>query len=162
MSDQHIHSKISDAARLMHIRAISLHLENLNMPEPAQLPPRLSMNTQKEYRRALFQAALSGNIHTLEALSTQIEATQSLIDQDSCDNALWVAVAEQQTDFAIRMLQTQSIKVKITLPGVKEAMKLSLEHKDQQLTKALLQFVAESNDENTLEIEATPIIKPAC
>lgn len=161
MSDQHIFSKISDAARLMHIEAISAHLQTLDMPEPAKLPPRLSMNTQKEYRRALFQAALSGNMHTLNAISSQVEATHALIDQDSCDNALWVAVAEQQTEFAIAMLRTKSIKVKITLPGVKEAIKLSLDHQDQQLTKALLQFVADSNGEHHAE-SAVPMMKPAC
>lgn len=142
MSDQNIHNKIGDAAQNMHLSTNSRHLQQLQLQVRAPLTPRFCMGTRKDYRRALFQAALSGDLRTLDALAGQVEATSELIDEESCNNALWVAVAENHSHFAIALLQSPSMREKITLPGIKEAMKLSLEQKDKALINALLQFVA--------------------
>lgn len=157
MSDQNIHSKINDAAQNMHVGANSSHLETLEIDVKSVLTPRYSMGTRKEFRRALFQAALNGDILTLDALSGHKDATDLLIDHESCDNALWVAVAENHTHFAITLLQTPSMREKITLPGVKEVIRLGLNGRDKGLINALLQFVAESEDEKLPQQ-----VKPAC
>ena len=143
MSDQNIYKKIGDAAHNMHLNTHSKHLQQLELQvEAPSLTPRFCKNTRKDYRRALFQAALNGDIRTLDALTGQVEVTDQLIDEESCDNALWVAVAENHAHFAIALLQSPSMREKITLTGVKEAIKPSLEQKDKALINALLQFVA--------------------
>jgi len=103
---------------------------------------RFCINARKDYRRALFQAALNGDLTTLDALTEQVELTQNLIDEDSCNNALWVAVAENQPKFAIGLLQTPIFREKLTLKGIKDVMSLSLGPQDKTLINALLQFVA--------------------
>lgn len=151
MSDQQIHKKIGDAAQHMQHRAKSRLLKHVRVkvstPEP--LSARFFSSSRKEYRRALFQAALNGDIPTLDALAGQVEVTNQLIDEEACDNALWVAVAENQTSFALALLQTTTMRDKITLPGVQAAMKLSLEQKDKVLINALLKFVADADDLHT-------------
>ena len=152
MSDQDIYNKIGDAAQNMHLNATSKHLQQLNLQVKTPLTPRFCMNTRKDYRRALFQAALSGDLRTLDALAGQVEVTHQLIDEESCNNALWVAVAENHAHFAIALLQSPSMREKITLQGIKEAMKLSLEQKDKDkaLINALLNFVASKEMEQSL------------
>ena len=154
MSDQHIHKKIGDAAQIMHLGAKSAHLKQLQPEDNPVLTPRFCMNTRKDYRRALFQAALSGDLRTLDALAGQVEVTNQLIDEESCNNALWVAVAENHASFAIALLQAPSMRDKLTIPGIKEAMKLSLEQKDKALINALLSFVASTEREQEQVLEA--------
>lgn len=154
MSDQNIHKKINDAAQIMHLSASSVHLKQLKPEANPILTPRFYMNTRKDYRRALFQAALSGDLSTLDALAGQVEVTNQLIDKDSCNNALWVAVAENHASFAIALLQAPSMRHKITMPGIKEAMKLSLEQKDKALINALLNFVASTELEQSFDAQS--------
>lgn len=142
MIDQQLYNKVGNGIEHMKRHAKSQLLGKVQVRVDIPLSPRFCLNTRKDYRRALFQAALNGDLCTLDALAGQVEVTDQLIDEEACDNALWVAVAESHSSFAIALLQTPSIQDKITLPGIKEAMKLSLEQKDKMVINALLQFVA--------------------
>lgn len=142
MSNQYINSKISAFAQNMYLKADSKYLGLLQSRIQVPLTPRFCLNTRKDYRRALFQAALSGDLRTLDALAGQVDITHELIDEESCNNALWVAVAENQSHFAIALLQSPSMRAKMTLAGIKEAMQLSLGQKNKALVNALLHFVA--------------------
>lgn len=143
MSDQQIFNQIANTA--MDISALvnsmpapALGFKKMSIP----VSPRLCVTTRKDYRRALFQAALIGDVNTLDVLVGQVEASEELIDEEACDNALWVAVAENHSSFAMALLKSPNIRHKITMPGVKEAMRMSLEQQDKTLINALLNFVA--------------------
>ena len=121
-------------------------LARLKASDTPALEPRLPTQIKKEYQRALFQAALRGNITTLKALTEHHETSSLLIDEEACDNALWVSIAEDHDDFAIELLKSPATRNKISPAGAKEAISLSNQHQ-KSLIQELLCFLASSTNE---------------
>ena len=121
------------------------------------LPVRFPLQMQKEYQSALFQAAVLGDIQILEALTHKESETCGLVDEQTCDNALWVSAAEHHHLFALTLLNLPAMRRKISPDGAKAAMKIALEASQEQsnhqkaLVKALLGFINESKAETEAE-----------
>jgi len=94
--------------------------------------------TRRAIEQAFFNAASLGDEASLDHLLAQVDLAQSLIDPAACDNALWVAVAENHSDFAIKMLQNDTVRDKISVGGIRESIRIALVSEQKQLINALL------------------------
>jgi|GEM_PF-1645361 len=126
---------------------------------------RFPLQMQRDYQQALFQAAVKGDLRILQELTVKVEETTELVDQHTCDNALWVAVAEHHELFALALLKHPGTRAKISNEGAQAAMEMSIDHRtnrvkinthQKRLVQELLSFInADTPTEDSVE-QASP------